>query len=125
MKKMETFPSKVDPEISPIDQYPQITPDDNTPESFDVSLTKQEIDFLNELIRHERSSPLWYTEIHRIRILLQSIAHQVKINLKPYKRKISILDPDFNIDDLVEQCNKALDIEDEMIRNQQADQKNA
>ncbi len=82
MKKMKTFPSKVDPEISPKDQDLKIDPDNNTPKAFNVSFTQDEINFLNGLIGHDRGSPLWYTKIHRIRMILQSIAHQINIDVK-------------------------------------------
>lgn len=112
-KDVETFPSKVDPEISPIDQYPQITKDDNIPKAFEVSFTQDEIDFLDALIVKDKNSTLWFTSINRIRMILQSIAHQIKAGTKKRQAAKSISKLDFDIDDFIDKATRALEIEDD------------
>lgn len=111
-KDMETFPSKVDPVISLIDRYPQITKDDNIPRSFEVSFTQDEIDFLDSLIVEDQSSPLWIIKIKRIRMTLQSIAHQIKAGKKKRQAAKSIPKLDFDIDDFIDKTTRALDAMD-------------
>ncbi|MBA7514368.1 hypothetical protein ES705_06396 [subsurface metagenome] len=109
---VETFPSKVDPEISAIDQDPQITKDDNIPRSFEISFTQDEIDFLDALIVKDQNSLVWYTKIKRIRMTLQSIAHQIKAGKKKRQAAKSTPKLNFDIDDFIDKATRALDAMD-------------
>ena len=92
-RQTETFPSQINPEINPEIEDLEIDPED-IPKSIEIALTNNEISLLNKLIRKQRNSPIWITEINRIRLLLQSIAHQVKTAHKLRNNNKSILDPE-------------------------------
>ena len=92
-RQTETFPSLINPEIFPCKDWEKIDPSD-IPKLIEIALTNNEISLLNKLIREQRNSPIWITEINRIRLLLQSIAHQVKTAHKLRNNNKSILDPE-------------------------------